>query len=93
MGGGLNRRFLDLAGWAWLEEAVFGLGGDDFFVDVDGVAVEDDGTGEVDRTLSLMEGPPPSGLLGDGMGLRFVGGDACLRDSERDLWCAKYGLH
>ena len=67
-GGGSNRRFFDCAGLTWPEGAALGFGGDVFFVD--DAAVEDDGTGDVDRTLSLMEGPPPpSGLFGDGMGL------------------------
>jgi len=72
-GGGLNRLFLDLA--CWLEDAgaVFGFGGDDFaLVDVEDAVAEEDGTGDVVRTLSLMEGPPPSGLLGDGMGLLLL---------------------
>ena len=71
MGGGLNRRFLDVTASGLAEETVLGLGGDDDVVVVaDDVTVVEDGTGEVDRTLSLMEGPPPppSGLSGDGMG-------------------------
>ena len=67
-GVGLNRLFLDLG--CWLEdESVLGLGGEDFVADVEDKVAEVGGTGDVDRTLSLMEGPPPSGLLGDGMGL------------------------
>lgn len=66
-GGGLNRLFLDLGCCCWLEDgSALGLGGEDFFIDVEDAAIaEEDGTGDVPRTLSLMD---PSGVLGDGMG-------------------------